>query len=274
MTVDAGSATAASAAAAAAPERLAPLAALLEQALAGKLMSVPNHTGELTYEVRPADLSHVASTLRERAGLKFEMCMDVCGVDYLEYGRAEWTTQHATLSGFSRGVVHGTAHGAEVLPGRRFAVVYHLLSIALNQRLRLKVFCEDDAQPMVDSVTAVWASAEWFEREAFDLFGILFKGHPDLRRLLTDYGFIGHPFRKDFPLSGNVEVRYDPEKGRVVYQPVSIEPRVLVPKVIRHDNRYNPALTTATPTSATPTTATSAAAAPAAPSPAAAKSNG
>jgi NADH-quinone oxidoreductase subunit C len=132
-------------------------------------------------------------------------------------------------------------------PGRRFAVVYHLLSIVLNQRLRLKVFCADDLQPMVDSVTSVWASADWFEREAFDLFGILFKGHPDLRRLLTDYGFIGHPFRKDFPLSGNVEVRYDPEKARVVYQPVSIEPRVLVPKVIRHDNRYDPALSEAKP---------------------------
>jgi NADH-quinone oxidoreductase subunit C len=121
------------------------------------------------------------------------------------------------------------------------------LSIALNQRLRLKVFCEDDVQPTVDSLTPVWASVDWFERETFDLFGILFKGHPDLRRLLTDYGFIGHPFRKDFPLSGNVEVRYDPEKRRVVYQPVSIEPRVLVPKVIRHDNRYDPALTSAKP---------------------------
>ncbi len=126
-------------------------------------------------------------------------------------------------------------------PGRRFAVVYHLLSISLNQRLRLRVFCADDAEPMVDSVAGIWAGADWFEREAFDLFGILFKGHPDLRRLLTDYGFIGHPFRKDFPLSGNVEVRYDPEKARVVYQPVTIEPRVLVPKVIRHDNRYDPA---------------------------------
>jgi NADH-quinone oxidoreductase subunit C len=128
----------------------------------------------------------------------------------------------------------------------RFAVVYHLLSIAHNQRVRLRVFCPDDTQPMVDSVTGIWAAADWFERETFDLFGILFRGHPDLRRLLTDYGFIGHPFRKDFPLSGNVEVRYDPEKGRVVYQPVTIEPRTLVPKVIRHDNRYDPALTNAT----------------------------
>jgi NADH-quinone oxidoreductase subunit C len=232
------------------PGRLAHLPALLEQAIPGKLQSVANHTGELTYEVRPADLLSVAQTLRDGAGLEFEMCMDVCGVDYLEYGRTEWKTEHATVSGFSRGVARGGACDAspdDAAPaGRRFAVVYHLLSIAHNQRLRLKVFCADDAQPMVDSVTGIWASANWFEREAFDLFGILFKGHPDLRRLLTDYGFIGHPFRKDFPLIGNVEVRYDPEKARVVYQPVSIEARVLVPKVIRHDNRYDPALTTAT----------------------------
>ena len=236
MTNDAGSS-------AQAPGRLAHLRALLEQTLPGKLQSVANHTGELTYEVRPADLLSVAQTLRDGAGLEFEMCMDVCGVDYLEHGRAEWTTEHATVSGFSRGVTSGAEPEGATPAGRRFAVVYHLLSITHNQRLRLKVFCADDAQPMVDSVTDIWASANWFEREAFDLFGILFKGHPDLRRLLTDYGFIGYPFRKDFPLSGNVEVRYDPEKGRVVYQPVSIEPRVLVPKVIRHDNRYDPALT-------------------------------
>jgi NADH-quinone oxidoreductase subunit C len=236
MTNDAGSS-------AQPPSRLAHLGAFVERTLPGKLQSVVNHTGELTYEVRPADLLDVATTLRDGVGLNFEMCMDVCGVDYLEHGRAEWTTEHATVSGFSRGVTSGAEPEGATPAGRRFAVVYHLLSITHNQRLRLKVFCADDAQPMVDSVTDIWASANWFEREAFDLFGILFKGHPDLRRLLTDYGFIGYPFRKDFPLSGNVEVRYDPEKGRVVYQPVSIEPRVLVPKVIRHDNRYDPALT-------------------------------
>ncbi len=250
MTDAAGSAAADTAgAASAAPNRLQQVAAALEQALPGKCSRVANHTGELTYEVRPSDLLQVATTLRDGKGLQFEMCMDVCGVDYLEHGVAEWKTEHATVSGFSRGVARastpGGSCGGDMVSGRRFAVVYHLLSIALNQRLRLKVFCEDDVQPMVDSVTGIWASADWFEREAFDLFGILFKGHPDLRRLLTDYGFIGHPFRKDFPLSGNVEVRYDPEKGRVVYQAVSIEPRVLVPKVIRHDNRYDPALTTA-----------------------------
>jgi NADH-quinone oxidoreductase subunit C len=232
-----------------------PLAEILAQALPGRLTNGILHAGESTYEVAPADLPEVARTLRDAPGLQFEMCMDVCGVDYLEHGRAEWKTEHATQSGFSRGRASAgiatpgaaapgaAAPGAATQPGRRFAVIYHLLSIALNQRLRLKVFCEDDLAPMVDSVAPVWASANWFERETFDLYGILFRGHPDLRRLLTDYGFIGHPFRKDFPLSGNVEVRYDPEKRRVVYQPVSIEPRVLVPKVIRHDNRYDPALT-------------------------------
>jgi NADH-quinone oxidoreductase subunit C len=233
------------AAAAPAPTRLQSLAGAVALALPGKLRPIVNHCAELTYEVAPDALLEVAALLRDSADLKFEMCMDVCGVDFLEHGRAEWKTQDATMSGFSRGVARGPEIDAAVAPGTRFAVVYHLLSISLNHRLRLRVFCGDDAEPMVDSVTGIWAGTDWFEREAFDMFGILFKGHPDLRRLLTDYGFIGHPFRKDFPLSGNVEVRYDPEKGRVVYQPVSIDPRVLVPKVIRHDNRYDPALTNA-----------------------------
>jgi NADH-quinone oxidoreductase subunit C len=241
MSADAG------AIAAVAPTRLDELAAAVARVLPLGLLRVASHTGELTYEVPAEQLLETARALRDGAGLKFDMCMDVCGVDYLEHGRAEWKTEHATMSGFSRGVARGLAEHSVAVPGRRFAVVYHLLSIALNQRLRLRVFCADDEQPMVDSVAEIWAAADWFERETFDLFGILFKGHPDLRRLLTDYGFIGHPFRKDFPLSGNVEVRYDPEKGRVVYQPVSIEPRVLVPKVIRHDNRYDPALTNAKP---------------------------
>jgi NADH-quinone oxidoreductase subunit C len=234
-----------SSAAAAPSSRLERLRAALEAAVPGRIAALASRAGELTCEVHPAQLLVVARALRDGEGLEFEMCMDVCGVDYLEHGRAEWKTEHATLSGFSRGVAGGMRSGAVAEPGRRFAVVYHLLSISLNQRLRLRVFCEDDGLPAVDSVSGIWACADWFEREAFDLFGILFKGHPDLRRLLTDYGFIGHPFRKDFPLSGNVEVRYDPEKGRVVYQPVSIEPRTLVPKVIRHDNRYDPQLTNA-----------------------------
>ena len=232
-------------AAVATPTRLERLAQAITAALPGKLTAVANHTGELTYEVPANELLAVAQVLREAPELKFEMCMDVCGVDYLSHGRDEWNTETATSSGFSRGVARGGLRVGDLQPGRRFAAVYHLLSISLNQRLRLRVFCPDDDAPMVDSVTDIWAGANWFEREAFDLFGILFKGHPDLRRLLTDYGFIGHPFRKDFPLSGNVEVRYDPEKGRVVYQPVTIDPRVLVPKVIRHDNRYDPALTNA-----------------------------
>jgi NADH-quinone oxidoreductase subunit C len=251
------SADSSAAAAAPAPTRLESLAQAVALNLPEVLHRVPNSCGELTYEVAPDRLLHAAAALRDAPGLKFEMCMDVCGVDYLEHGRAEWKTQDATSSGFSRGVSrHAVPDGtltaelaaelaAGLAAGRRFAVVYHLLSISLNQRLRLRVFCPDAAEPMVDSVAGVWAGADWFERETFDMFGILFKGHPDLRRLLTDYGFIGHPFRKDFPLSGNVEVRYDPEKGRVVYQPVSIDPRVLVPKVIRHDNRYDPALTNA-----------------------------
>ncbi|HEY2678919.1 MAG TPA: NADH-quinone oxidoreductase subunit C [Steroidobacteraceae bacterium] len=234
-----------SAAAVATPTRLETLAQTIAAALPGKLSRVSNSAGELTYEVPAEQLLSVATVLRDAADLKFQMCMDVCGVDYLSHGRDEWTTQTATSSGFSRGVARGAPRTGEVAAGRRFAAVYHLLSISLNHRVRLRVFCPDDEQPMVDSVTGIWASANWFEREAFDLFGILFKGHPDLRRILTDYGFIGYPFRKDFPLSGNSEVRYDPEKGRVVYQPVSIEPRVLVPKVIRHDNRYDPQLTNA-----------------------------
>jgi NADH-quinone oxidoreductase subunit C len=234
-----------SAAAVAEPTRLESLRHAVARALPDQLRSVANHTGELTYEVAADRLLEAAKVLRDAPDLKFEMCMDVCGVDYLEHGRAEWKTQDATSSGFSRGVARGPELDAPVAAGRRFAVVYHLLSVSLNQRLRLRVFCADDAEPMVDSVTGIWAGVDWFERETFDMFGIMFKGHPDLRRLLTDYGFIGHPFRKDFPLSGNVEVRYDPEKGRVVYQPVTIDPRVLVPKVIRHDNRYDPALTNA-----------------------------
>jgi NADH-quinone oxidoreductase subunit C len=237
------------AAAVVAPTRLENLATAVALALPDQLRRVPSTCGELTCEVAAERLLEVATVLRDARELKFEMCMDVCGVDYLEHGRAEWKTQHATSSGFSRGVSRYVAPDGTNLPalglGRRFAVVYHLLSISLNQRLRLRVYCADDAEPMVDSVAGVWAGVDWFERETFDMFGILFKGHPDLRRLLTDYGFIGHPFRKDFPLSGNVEVRYDPEKGRVVYQPVTIDPRVLVPKVIRHDNRYDPALTNA-----------------------------
>lgn len=223
--------------------RVDALAAAADRVLGPRVRRVPSALDELTLEVSPPDLLDVARALRDADGLKFEICADVCGIDYLTFGLEEWKTQQATTSGFSRGVARLTVDPAAPVAGeRRFAVVYHLLSVSLNQRLRLRCFCPDETQPMLDSVTTVWASANWFEREAFDLYGILFKGHPDLRRILTDYGFIGHPFRKDFPLSGHVEVRYDPEKGRVIYQPVSIEPRTLVPRVIRHDNRSASAL--------------------------------
>jgi len=174
--------------------------------------------------------------------------MDVCGVDYLSYGSVEWDTTDVSSQGFSRGV-EGKGAGRfnwseRPHPGhvaKRFAVVAHLMSLEHNQRVRLRAFCADDDLPSMPSLVDVWTGVNWFEREAFDLYGILFEGHPDLRRILTDYGFVGHAFRKDFPLIGNVEVRYDPEKRRVVYEPVSIEPRVLVPRTIRDDSRYEQA---------------------------------
>lgn len=191
--------------------------------------------GEVTIEIPSDQLINVATKLRDDADFRFAELIDACGVDYSEYGRSEWATGEASFTGFGRGVE--SPEDSEPENDRRFAVVYHLLSVALNMRLRLRVFV-DSGQPIIDSVTGVWRSAEWYEREAFDLFGILFNGHQDLRRILTDYGFVGHPFRKDFPLEGHVEMRYDNEKGRVVYEPVSIVPRTLVPKVIRTDNRY------------------------------------
>lgn len=191
------------------------LAESLQEHFGDALANCRVAVGEVTVDVRREKLLEVCTVLRDEPAFGFEQLIDLCGVDYLEYGEGSWQ-------------------------GPRFAVVYHLLSVQNNQRLRLKVFLGDDL-PRLDSVIGVWSVANWFEREAFDLFGILFDGHPDLRRLLTDYGFIGHPFRKDFPLIGNVEMRYDPEKRRVVYEPVSIEPRTLVPRVIRHDNRYQKA---------------------------------
>ena len=186
---------------------IAALSDSLHSTFAGRVVELAQAGGELTLVVKAADLLSVATELRDAPALKFEQLMDLCGLDYLGYnGRQE---------------------------GLRFAVVYHLLSVSLNRRLRLKVFATDNEFPVMDSVVGIWPSANWFEREAFDLFGIMFPGHPDLRRILTDYGFIGHPFRKDFPLSGFVEVRYDPDQKRVIYQPVSIEPRETVPRVVR-----------------------------------------
>lgn len=196
---------------------------------------------ELTVVVPPADLLATAVALRDEEGLEFAMLVELAGVDYLTYGMDEWKTQQATASGFSRGVKRGSPPVSPDTP-RRFAVAYHLLSLSLNHRLRLRCHPEPGDPPRLPTITEVWPSANWFEREAFDLFGILFEGHPDLRRILTDYGFIGHPFRKDFPLSGQVAVRYDAEQGRVIYEPVEIEPRTLVPRVIRDDHRYDPAI--------------------------------
>ena len=202
------------------------------------LASLPREVG---YEVEAANLPGVCRVLRDDPEFGFSLLIDLAGVDYLDYGRDEWNTLASTASGFSRGVNRIRENVTEPRPGR-FAVTYQLLSITNNWRLRLRSFASDGEPPVIDSVVDVWASANWYEREAFDLFGIMFRGHPDLRRILTDYGFIGHPFRKDFPLIGNVEVKYDPAKGRVVYQPVTIEPRTLVPRVIREDNRYAEAL--------------------------------
>jgi NADH-quinone oxidoreductase subunit C len=181
------------------------------RAVFGEQLAEPIVVGaEVTIVVPAAGLIEAMTALRDTSGLQFELMVDLCGVDYSTFG----------------------AGGYE---GPRYAVVYHLLSLARNQRLRVRVFCEDDDLPRVSSVIDVWPGANWFEREAFDLFGIVFEGHPDLRRILTDYGFIGHPFRKDFPLSGTVEMRYDPEQRRVIYQPVTIEPRNNVPRIVREE---------------------------------------
>ena len=173
--------------------------------------SVELRLGEITVLVGAADYLQAARLLRDSPGCKFEQLIDLCGIDYTEYGMGGWD-------------------------GPRYCVAVHLLSVSLNQRVRLKVFAPDDDMPVIDSVTGLWNSANWFEREAFDLYGIVFEGHPDLRRILTDYGFIGHPFRKDFPTEGYVEMRYDPERQRVIYQPVTIEPREITPRIIREDN--------------------------------------
>lgn len=227
-------------------ERLKQLSERLSGTLSLDSDSISTAFNEITIVVPSDRLLAVCESLRDDAGLRFEMLIDVAGVDYLEYGLSEWSTEEATAEGFSRGVEKSSfarfkfedAKPGRALSGPRYSVVYHLLSVQHNWRLRVKCFCTDDEYPMAPSVTAIWPVANWFEREAFDLYGIVFEGHPDLRRILTDYGFIGHPFRKDFPLVGNVEMRYDPDKGRVVYEPVTIEPRVLVPKTVRHDNRY------------------------------------
>lgn len=201
---------------------------------------IENVNGNLdivTVELSVNYLLEVSTVLRDEPSFKFELLLDICGVDYLKYGVSHWRTEETTNTGFSRGYDRDQLE--QIIPWNkpRFATVYHLLSITNNHRLRLKVYI-DGEPPLVPSVIKIWNSADWYEREAFDLFGIVFDGHPDLRRLLTDYGFVGHPFRKDFPLIGEVELRYDAAQQRCVYEPVGIQSRVLVPKVIRIDNRY------------------------------------
>jgi NADH-quinone oxidoreductase subunit C len=191
--------------------KLDTLQAALESALGARLHELVRDRGEITVTVSAIDYPEAARTLRDHPELKFEQLIDLCGVDYANWKDQPWE-------------------------GPRFCVVSHLLSVAKNWRVRLKVFAPDDDVPVVKSLTEVWSSANWFEREAFDLYGIIFDGHLDLRRILTDYGFIGHPFRKDFPTTGHVEMRYDPEQKRVIYQPVTIEPREITPRIIREDN--------------------------------------
>jgi NADH-quinone oxidoreductase subunit C len=186
------------------------LASAVVGALGGLAEKVSVSLGEVTLEVQPTNLLAAAESLRDHPDLAFDTLVDLCGMDYQSFRNAPWS-------------------------GRRFAVVSHLLSVTKNQRLRLRVFCDNDDFPTVESLTGVWPAANWYEREAFDLFGILFEGHSDLRRILTDYGFIGHPFRKDFPVSGHVEMRYDPAQQRVIYQPVTIDPREITPRVVRED---------------------------------------
>ncbi|MXS84681.1 NADH-quinone oxidoreductase subunit C [Nitrosomonas sp. HPC101] len=195
--------------------RIDKLAVNLQQILSDRLVDINHALGELTVLIHSQDLPDVAEALKSHADLGFDTLIDLCGVDYSKYT----TNTHA---GYKRGE-------------RRFAVVYHLLSVKHNHRLRMRVFIEDNEFPMLDSVMHIWPSANWFEREAFDLFGVVFNNHPDLRRILTDYGFIGNPFRKDFPLSGHMEMQYDPEQKRVVYQPVTIEPREITPYIVREE---------------------------------------
>jgi NADH-quinone oxidoreductase subunit C len=219
----------------------------VEAVLGSLIVHATQALDELTIEVLAEHWPAAAKLLAQSPSTAFDQCVDLCGVDYLEYGQSEWAGEEAvSFSGYSRGVEpassarlkFGESLDFKASTRPRFVVVAHLLSYTHNWRLRVRIACPDSDAPMVPSVANVWPTVNWFEREAFDLFGILFDDHPDMRRILTDYGFVGHPFRKDFPLIGHVEVRYDPEKNRVVYEPVSIEPRVLVPRVYRNDSRY------------------------------------
>ncbi len=216
---------------------VATLSSQMQSRFADAIVKLDVALDQLTVEIKPEYFFDCCTALRDEVDFDFKLLIDVCGIDYLHYGLSEWQTQSATGTGFSRGVeVDKWQETSE--KSSRFAVVYHLLSLSKNHRIRLRVHIPDEHHLMVDSVMPIWPAANWFEREVFDLFGIVFRGHPDLRRILTDYGFVGHPFRKDFPLIGKVEARYDAALKRVIYEPVSIEPRILEPKVIRRDHRY------------------------------------
>lgn len=205
------------------------LYANLNEAFSGKVVSLENRLGELTMVVKAGDMIPVFTSLRDDADLRFEELVDVCGIDYSTFG--------SELSEDGRYLPDSTGGGASSQTRKaRFAAVYHLLSITHNTRLRVRVFAEDNDMPILDSVAGIWPSANWFEREAFDMYGIIFVGHPDLRRILTDYGFVGNPFRKDFPLSGHVEMRYDAAQKRVVYEPVTVEPREITSRTMREEN--------------------------------------
>lgn len=225
---------------------LAQQAEALHSRLGDKIKQMTQAFAEITLEVAPGELLEVCQILRDEPEFAYQQLVDLCGVDYSQFGRDEWQTDESTTTGFSRGVESSSMgrlrFGDELDTGDddspHFASVMHLISYRHNRRLRVKTFADNNAFPVIPSVTGIWQSANWYERESFDLFGILYSEHPDLRRILTDYGFVGHPFRKDFPLVGHVEMRYDPEQKRVVYEPVSIEPRVLVPRVQREDHRY------------------------------------
>lgn len=216
-------------------ERLDALADNLREEFEAKGCELKIAMGEITMLVPRDQILDVTKLLRDDERFQFSELIDICGVDYAEFGKSEWITKDASATGFGRGVDQSCSEPSKS-GADRFAVVYHLLSVTMNHRLRLKVFVETE-HPIVDSVIDIWNGSDWFEREAFDMYGILFKGHHDLRRILTDYGFVGHPLRKDFPLSGHVEMRYDPEQRRVIYQPVSIPPRTQQPRVVRDDNR-------------------------------------
>jgi NADH-quinone oxidoreductase subunit C len=212
------------------------LCSKIKDRFADKVQNAQVALNELTIDILPDHFLGICQVLRDDPEFDFKMLMDVCGVDYLHYGLSEWETTSATATGFERGVDRRAINNPPAIHPR-FGAIYHLLSLNLNHRLRIRVPLDKD-NLKVPSLIHLWPSANWFEREAFDLFGIIFIDHPDLRRILTDYGFVGHPFRKDFPLSGNVEVRYDAKLRKVIYEPVSIQPRILEPKVIRRDNRY------------------------------------